>query len=297
MTVYPESLSKARLRPPPPLASVLLAILSVQFGAAFAKQLFAIAGPLWTGALRICFAAMMLAVAFRPKLAGLRREQWQAAIPYGISLACMNLVFYFAVDRMPLGLAVAIEFTGPLVVALVGSQRLLDLVWALLAVCGILLITPWSRSQAVDGYGLLLALCAGMAWAAYILLGRRVSCVFEGSMGVAVGMITAAVAMLPTLAFGARSIPLTTHVLLGALGVALLCSALPYSLEMIALRVMPARTFGILMSLEPAVAALCGWIVLRESLKPLQLTAIALIIAASAGTTISAKRFAAPVEV
>ena len=282
---------------PRPYPSLLLAILSVQYGAAFAKGLFPVAGPLWTGTLRICFSALMLGIAFRPRLVHLRREQWLAAIPYGISLGGMNLFFYFALARIPLGLAVAVEFTGPLMVALLGSQRLLDLLWATLAILGILLITPWSTAHHVDAVGIGLAFCAGLLWAAYILLGRRVSQVFSGSSGVAVGMLAAALAVLPAVAVSPASVHFEPRILLAGLGVAVLSSALPYTLEMIALRAIPARTFGILMSLEPAVAALCGWILLGERLSPVQCLAIALVITASVGTSIRARPIDSPVEV
>lgn len=262
-------------------------MLSVQYGAAIAKQLFAVAGPLWTGTLRICFSALILVIAFRPKLNRLRKEQWLAAIPYGIALGSMNLLFYCALDRIPLGLAVAVEFTGPLVVALAGSKRLLDVLWAVLAIAGILLITPWSSRDNVSAAGLLFALAAGMMWAAYIVLGRRVSRVFEGSAGVAVGMLAAVLVVLPLIPFAPVRTRFEPRVLVAGLAVAALSSALPYTLEMIALRAMPPRSFGILMSLEPGLAAVCGWMVLGEKLVPSQWMAIALVIAASAGTTIT----------
>jgi inner membrane transporter RhtA len=258
---------------------------------------FAVAGPLWTGSLRIFFSALMLAIAFRPRLTRLRREQWRAAIPYGISIGAMNLMFYFALNRIPLGLAVAVEFTGPLMVAVLGAKRLLDLFWAALAILGILLITPWSTSHNQDAIGLLFALCAGILWAVYIVLGRRVSNVFSGSDGVAVGMMTAALAVLPVGPFAPAKERFDGRVLLAGLGIAALSSALPYTLEMVALRVTPPRTFGVLMSLEPAVAAACGWMVLGEKLSSAQCVAIALIIAASAGATITVRRVDSKVEV
>jgi inner membrane transporter RhtA len=272
-------------------------MMSVQFGAAFAKRLFPVAGPLWTGALRICFSALLLSIAFRPRLTHLRREQWRAAIPYGIALGGMNLCFYFALERIPLGLAVAIEFTGPLMVGLLGSQRLLDFLWATLAILGILLITPWSASRNVNAGGVGLALGAGLLWAAYILLGRRVSQVFNGSTGVAVGMISAMLAVIPAVAFSPASMRFEPRILLAGLGVAVLSSALPYTLEMIALRAMPTRTFAILMSLEPALAAACGWVLLGERLYPVQCLAIALVTTASMGTSMTARRTDSPIEV
>lgn len=272
-------------------------MLSVQFGAALAKQLFAVAGPLWTGTLRICFSALILVVAFRPKLTHLRPEQWRAVIPYGIALGSMNILFYFALSRIPLGLAVAVEFTGPLLVALAGSKRLLDLLWAALAVMGIVLITPWSPARGSNAAGLLFALAAGFMWAGYIVLGRRVSRVFEGSAGVAIGMLVAALTLLLTLLFIPANARFEGRILLVGFAVAALSSALPYTLEMIALRSMAARTFGILMSLEPAIAAACGWLMLHEKLSSAQCIAIALIIGASAGTTITARQASRTIEV
>lgn len=280
-----------------PFPSLLLAIFSVQAGAAFAKHLFPVAGPLGTGALRIGFSALLLALAVRPRLTQLRREQWQAVVPYGLALGGMNLCFYCALERIPLGLAVAIEFTGPLLVALFGSQRRLDLLWALLATAGILLVTPWSAAHQANGSGVGFALGAGLLWAAYILLGRRVSKVFSGSAGVAVGMVIAACAVVPAVAFSKVSLRFESRILLAGLGVAILSSALPYTLEMIALRAMPSRKFGILMSLEPAVAAACGRVWLGEDLSLRQYLAIALVMTASAGTSLTARRAERPVEV
>ena len=271
-------------------------MLSVQYGASIAKQLFAVAGPLWTVTLRICFSALMLGIVFRPRLNRLRKEQWRAAIPYGVAVGGMNLLFYCALDRIPLGLAVAVEFTGPLSVALLGSKRLLDLLWAGLAISGILLITPWTSSNRINSAGLLFALAAGVLWAAYIPLGRRLSRVFEGSEGVAVGMLAAALAVLPMIPFAPVKARFEPGVLLQGLAVAFLSSAVPYSLEIVALRAIPARTFGILMSLEPAVAAVCGWIVLGEVLALSQSIAIALIVAASAGATMTVRHVERAVE-
>ncbi|HEX4228956.1 MAG TPA: EamA family transporter [Bryobacteraceae bacterium] len=209
----------------------------------------------------------------------------------------MNLLFYCALDRIPLGLAVTVEFTGPLMVALLGSKRFLDVLWAALAMAGILLIAPWSSPDHVSGAGLLFALAAGMMWAAYILLGRRLSRTFEASDGVAVGMLAAALAVLPMIAFAPLKVRFEPRVLIAGIAVAALSSALPYTLEMIALRVLPPRTFGILMSLDPAVAALSGWIVLGEKLHPAQCIAIALVIAASAGTTVTVRQVESTLEV
>ena len=272
-------------------------MLSVQLGAVFAKHLFSVAGPLGTGTLRICFSALLLTLVFRPRLTHLRREQWQAVVPYGMVLGAMNLCFYCALARLPLGLAVAIEFTGPLLVALLGSRRLLDLVWAGLAIVGICLVTPWSKTQHADVGGVGLALGAGLLWAAYILLGRRVSQVIRASTGVAVGMLIATGTVLPVITVLPPSLRLEPSLLMSGVAVAVLSSALPYTLEMFALRDLPSRSFGILMSLEPAVAAVCGWLWLGERLSPLQCWAIALVMAASVGTSRTVRPVEYPVDV
>jgi inner membrane transporter RhtA len=275
---------------------VLLAILSVQGGAAIAKGLFPALGPAGTTGIRIALSALVLLAVFRPRLRGLTGEQWRAVVPYGVALGVMNLTFYLALARIPLGLAVTLEFVGPLLVAVFGSRRALDFVWVALAGAGIALIAPWGGRGGLDGLGVLLALVAGACWGAYILLGGRVSRVFGGADGVATGMLFAALAVLPFALASGHWGALTPGVFAAGLGVALLSSALPYSLEMIALRALPARTFGILMSLEPAVAALCGLLFLNEHLSVPQWVAVAFVIAASAGATLTARRATAPVE-
>ncbi len=201
----------------------------------------------------------------------------------------MNLVFYLALSRIPLGLAVTLEFVGPLGVAIFGSRRAIDLAWVVLAATGIALIAPW-KGGSVDPLGVLLALGAGAFWAAYILIGGRVSRLVPGSAAVATGMLFAAAVVLPISVATGGFARLTAGRTLAGLGVALLSSAIPYTLEMIALNALPARTFGILMSLEPAVAALAGRSFLGEILSPAQWLAVALVIAASAGSTLTGRR-------
>jgi inner membrane transporter RhtA len=269
--------------------AILGAIVSVQGGAALAKGLFPALGPIGTVGLRVVLSAIMLMAAFRPGLRALSRAQWGAVIPYGLILGTMNIVFYLSLSRIPLGVAVTVEFVGPLAVAVFGSRRAVDIAWVVLAAAGIALITPWSGGG-TDAVGMLLALAAGACWAAYILLGGRVSRIMPGGASVATGMVIASFVALPA-AFATDGFArLTLPLFVAGIGVALLSSAIPYTLEMLALKRLPARTFGILMSLEPAVAALLGLVVLQELLSFRQWLAVALIIAASTGSTLTSRR-------
>ncbi|HEU4752207.1 MAG TPA: EamA family transporter, partial [Armatimonadota bacterium] len=236
----------------PPLPAILLAILSVQAGAALAKGLFPLLGPSGTVGLRVGISALILLAAFRPSLRGLSAAQWRAVLPYGVVLGVMNLVFYQSLARIPLGLAVTVEFIGPLGVAVFGSRRLIDVVWVVLAGTGIALITPWTASSGVDPLGVALALAAGACWALYIVIGQRLSHRLAGGPAVSIGMLVATVAVVPFAAASGGFTHLDLAGLAAGTGVALLSSAIPYTLEMIALKALPARTFGILMSLEPA---------------------------------------------
>jgi inner membrane transporter RhtA len=266
-----------------------MAVFSVVGGAAIAKGLFPALGAAGTAGIRIGLSAVILLAVFRPPLARFSAAQWRAVVPYGVVLGLMNFVFYLAIARIPLGLAVTLEFTGPLGVAVFGSRRPLDLAWVVLAGAGIALIAPWSGSgQGIDPIGILFALFAGACWAAYIVLGGRLSRVLTEGPAVATGMMVAALTTVPVaLAVGAFA-NVTPRLLATGTVVAFLSSALPYFLEMVALRALPARTFGILMSLEPAVAALVGLLFLGEHLTAAQWLSVALVISASAGATISA---------
>ncbi|WP_257463311.1 EamA family transporter [Archangium lipolyticum] len=287
-------------RPPlllPPIPAVLLAVVSVQGGAAFAKELFPVLGPAGTAGLRIGLSALLLLAVFRPPLARLTGAQWGAVIPYGVVLGAMNLSFYWALQRIPLGLGVTLEFVGPLALAVFGSRRASDFLWVLLAAVGIALITPWRGGVgALDLLGVLLALVAGGFWAAYIVLGGRVSRVFQGAQGVATGMLFAALTVLPFSFAEGLAGRLTPPLFAAGLAVALLSSAVPFTLEMMALRVLPSRTFGILMSLEPAAAALSGLVFLHEQLTVTQWLALVFVSAASAGAALTARRVPPPVE-
>jgi inner membrane transporter RhtA len=272
----------------PPTLLVLAAVTSVQFGGAFAKTLFDEIGPGGTAFLRVLFAALILAALWRPAVRGLSRAEWQLAVAYGFALVAMNLTFYEALDRIPLGIAVTFEFVGPLGVAIVGSRRPLDLLWVALAATGILLLSDFGGAD-LDGLGVALALLAGGFWAAYILLAARVGRTFEGAHGLAIGMCAGALMLLPFGIADAGGELITGETLAIGLAVAVLSSVIPYSLELEALRRMPAGVFGVLMSLEPAAAALAGFIVLDEGLATREVVAIALVVAASAGAARNAR--------
>ena len=270
-----------------PVPSVLLAIVSVQGGAAIAKGLFPVLGAAGTVGLRIGISLLLLLAVVRPPLRRLRPAQWRAVVPYGVALGAMNLLFYCALARIPLGLAVTLEFVGPLAVALAGSRRRLDVGWALVAGAGIVLLTPWT-GQPLDALGVGFALLAGGAWAVYIVLGSRVAAMLPGAQGVATGMLFAALVVLPFSATAGGWSHLTPSLLAAGALLAVLSSALPFTLEMNALQQLSSRTFSILMSLEPAAAAICGLLFLHERLAPSQWLAVGLVMVASAGATLTA---------
>ncbi|HEU0024201.1 MAG TPA: EamA family transporter [Thermoleophilaceae bacterium] len=266
---------------------VLVAIASVQLGGALGKTLFDDVGPAGAVLLRVVLAAAVLAAAWRPRPRELDRADlwWIAA--FGVSLAGMNLAFYAAIDRIPLGVAVTFEFVGPLGVAVAGSRRALDVLWVGLAAGGVLLLSDFGSSD-LDGTGVALALLAGAFWAAYILLSVRVGQRFEGGDGLALAMVVAAVLLVPVGVSDGGADLLVPGVLALGLAVAMLSSVIPYSLELEALRRLPAGVFGVLMSLEPAMAALAGYVVLGEELAARELLAVVLVVTASAGAAVRA---------
>ena len=273
----------------PPIPAVLFAIISVQSGAAIAKTLFPAIGAAGTASLRIGISAIILLAIYRPNLFKITPNQWKIVIPYGLSLGAMNLIFYLAIERIPIGLAVTLEFIGPLLVAVIGSKRLIDYLWVLLATAGIVLIAPWSNNG-IDLLGVLFALLAGAFWAAYIVLGTKVSKIMKGGDAVATGMLFASILIVP---FGILENGLTnltpTFLYLG-IALALLSSAIPFTLEMKALGQLPARTFSILMSLEPAAASIFAFIFLQEYLTFNEILAVVFVVIASVGSTITSKR-------
>ncbi|GEN66901.1 MULTISPECIES: EamA family transporter [Chryseobacterium] len=270
------------------IPATLLAIICVQGGASIAKQLFPAIGAIGTVSLRIVLSAVLLTLINRPKFLQFTKQKWKYCALYGIGLAAMNLIFYMAIQRIPLGLAVTVEFAGPLFLALALSRKLLDVVWALLACVGILLIVPW-QSNNIDLLGLGLAFLAGMFWAGYIVMGGKVAKIMDGKDAVTTGMLFASLVIIPFTIWDGAVFNLTPTLFIKGLGVAILSSALPFSLEMMALKKLPAKTFSILMSLEPAFAAFSGLLFLSESLTFLQWISIACVIAASIGTTVFSK--------
>jgi inner membrane transporter RhtA len=273
----------------PPIYAVLLAIISVQFGAAIAKSLFPAIGAAGTASIRIGISALILLLVYRPNLKKITPKQWKIVIPYGLSLGAMNLIFYLAIERIPIGLAVTLEFIGPLIVAIIGSRRLIDYCWVLLAAAGIVLIAPWTNDR-VDPLGVLFALLAGALWAAYIVLGGKVSKIMNSGQAVATGMLFAAILILP-FGFYENELANLTPKLLGlGIALALLSSAIPFTLEMKALGQIPPKTFSVLMSLEPAAASICAFIFLQENLSFYEIMAVVCVVIASAGSTLTAKR-------
>lgn len=268
---------------PAPLL-VIAAASSVQFGAAIATTLFDDIGAGGTSVLRVGLGALILLAVWRPRVRGVAREDLRLVAWLGLSLGVMNYSFYEALDRMPLGIAVTIEFVGPLGVAVALSRRRRDLVWVALAGAGIVLLAD-PGGGSVGAAGLALVLLAAAAWAAYILLTARAGARFTGARGLALAMVVATlVPLVPGVAQAGGDL-LHPGVLALGTAVALLSSVIPYSLEMEALRRMPREVFGVLMSLEPAVAALSGFLVLGQDLGARELVAIALVIAASVGVT------------
>jgi inner membrane transporter RhtA len=284
--------ARASLKAPPPPVLALLSMTSVQVGAALAKSLFHSIGPAGVVLLRVGIGALILLIIWRPKLHGYTWREYRWALLFGMTLAAMNFSFYQALDRIPLAVAVTIEFVGPLSVAMLGSRRLIDLLWVALAGAGIVLLAPTGLfgGIALDPLGVGLALFAGVLWGIYIPLSAQVGQSFSGLAGLALAMLVAALALTPVGVLGAGSLILNGRVLLLGAVVALLSSALPYALEMEALRRLPARVFGVLMSLEPGIAALVGLLLLHERLGLRAAVAIALVIAASLGATQARKR-------
>jgi inner membrane transporter RhtA len=264
------------------ISLVVGAIVSVQTGSAVATKLFDDVGPVGAVALRLVLSAVILAVMWRPAMRLLRGANRRDLILFGIALAGMNTAFYGSLDRIPLGIAVTLEFVGPLGVAIAGSRRRLDFVWAGLAALGIALLAPGIGGD-LDLLGAALALLAGAFWAAYIYLAARVGAAFVGGEGLALAMIMAGGLVLPFgIAAGGADL-LDPEALALGLAVAVLSSVIPYSLELEALRRLPTSVFGVLMSLEPAVAAAIGFVALDQGLGLNEGLAIACVVAASAG--------------
>jgi len=263
--------------------SATVAMVSFQIGATFAKQLIPTIGASGTTALRLGLSALLLLVLQRPWRTVPSRTAWPVVLAYGVSLGAMNAVFYLALRTIPLGIAVAIEFIGPLAVAVLASRRRLDYLWVVLAAGGLSLLLPvTSGGSALDPIGVLFALAAGVGWALYIVFGQKAGKA-HGSSASTWGLMIAALVTVPIGLVDAGPALLDPALLPLGLGVAIFSSALPYTLEMVALRRLSARVFGTLMSFEPAIAAVAGLVVLREHLTATQWLAIAAVVAASVG--------------
>jgi len=264
-------------------------ILSVQLGAAIAKDLFALVPPTAMVWLRLSTSALVFWLVARVRLRGRSQDDWVTALGFGVALVTMNWAIYQSFARIPLGIAVTIEFLGPLLVAVLGSRRPRDLVWVVLAGTGVALL-GLTRTR-LDLVGVGFALLAGLGWASYIVLSARTGRRWPGISGLAIASLVGAIALAPPAVLEAGDVLLQPVVLLTGVAVGLLSSVVPYSLELIALRRIPPRAFGILMSLEPAAAALAAMLLLQEFLSGTQWLALGCVVAASVGAT----RFSPPV--
>ena len=270
-----------------PVAVILIAMMSIQSGASLAKSLFPLVGAPGVTALRIALGTLILVGVFKPWRLRFKKEQRLPLLFYGLALGGMNYMFYLSIQTIPLGIAVALEFTGPLAVALFSSRRPVDFIWVVLAVLGLWFLLPLGQSVSqIDLTGAALALGAGACWAVYILTGQRAG-EEHGPATVALGSLIAAVIFVPIGMAQATDSIWQWSILPVGLAVAILSTALPYSLEMIALTRLPTRIFGTLMSMEPALAAISGMIFLGETLTLVQTLALCSIIAASMGSTLT----------
>lgn len=274
-----------------PVILIILSMLSLVSGASLAKQLFSAIGSQSTSVIRLGVAALFLTLLWRPWRTKLNRSQLKTIAIYGVCLGVMNFLFYMAIARLPLGIAIAIEFTGPLSVAIYLSRRAFDFIWAILAVAGIILILPLSEVQeSIDILGVIYALGAAAAWALYVIQGKKAASATHSGVVTSLGMTAGFIAVFP---FGATNLPMvfsSSTLIFTAIAVGILSSAVPYSLEMIALKKLDSKHFGLLMSMEPAIGAIAGYLYLNEQLTTLQLLAILCIITASVGSTMTASK-------
>lgn len=267
----------------PPWALVVIAILSVQVGAAVAKQLFDAAGTSGVVFLRTLLGGLIFLSLGRPRLRGKSRKELGFVVLYGLNIAVMMLTFYAALNWLPLGVSVAIAFAGPLGLAVFTSRRVSDLLWALLAGAGVLMLSPFTNTE-LNPIGMVLALLSAVTWATYILLSKYVCHIFEGNDALTVGMLVAAVVALPFGIGGAVRVLADPSLILLTVVVALLSSAIPFGLEFQAIRQLPPRIYGLLVSLEPVVATLVGLVLLGEALGLREVVGILLVTVAAAAT-------------
>jgi inner membrane transporter RhtA len=300
-TLAPSSLPRVRRAFPSDGRGVAVLLVlgscsSFQIGAAFATQLFPVTGAGGATLLRLGFAASLMLALVRPKVRAWTREQWRSAVLLGLSLALTNGTFYAAISRIPLGVAVTVQFLGPLTLAAVLSRRVRDLAWVAVAAAGVFAL-GWSGDgggAAAGGHlntvGLGFALVAGVGWALYILAGARMNEAGHGRGGLAVAIAAGALALVPFGARGAAHLAGRPGLVLVAMATALMASVVPYSLELAALRRIPRRAFGVLLSLEPGIAAFAGWLVLSQRIGVVSVIAIAVVVLASVGSTVTARK-------
>ncbi len=276
----------------PAVLLILGSCISLQFGAAFAAHLFPTLGSWGTTVFRLGIATLVLLAVARPAVRTWNWDQWRATVALGLSLAGMNGFFYAAIDRIPLGTAVAIEFLGPLTLAALLTRKARDLVWVGLALSGMALLALESLTSSVslDPLGALFALIAAVFWALYIQTGSRVGILVPGTGGLAVALGIATITVAPLGLHGALQVTHAPHLIAIGAATALLASVIPYTLELAALRRVPRDVFGILLSLEPVAATAIGWLLLSQSAGPLRLAAVVLVVAASVGSSLSATR-------
>jgi inner membrane transporter RhtA len=273
-----------------PIALLLLSMASYMAGAAVAKTLFAVINPVAVVALRIGFGTLILSVILRPWRIRVTGDAYRSLAIYGVSLGIMNLLYYQALSRIPLGIATAIEFTGPLAVSIASSRQPIDFCWAALTASGLILLAPSARlGTGLDPIGVLCALGAGGCWALYIVFGQKAG-ISHGPRTVALGSLISALLIVPVGIVSAGPALLSPSVLGPGLAVAVLSTALAYPLEMAALTRLPARTFGVLLSIEPAMAALFGFVLLGQRISMQQAAAIAMIVLASIGAVATLRR-------
>jgi inner membrane transporter RhtA len=272
-----------------PIAVLVVAMVCFQLGAAMAKELFPVVGAAGTTALRMALAAVILLAVWRPWRLRFTRSEIPVIVVYGLALGWMNLFFYLSLRSIPLGVAVALEFTGPLALAMAASRRAVDFVWIFMAVAGLLALLPLGLgAKPLDTAGVIYGLAAGLCWAMYIFFGRKAGAAHGGQI-TALGMLIGAVVIVPIGIAAAGTRLFLPAILPAALGIALLSSALPYSLEMFAMPRLPTRTVGVLMSLDPAMGAVSGLFFLGERLSWIQWAAIASVMAASAGSAATSR--------
>jgi inner membrane transporter RhtA len=272
-----------------PVAVLIAAMFCFQLGAVLAKGLFPLVGAAGTTALRMGLASLILLAAWRPWRTRYRARELRVIVYYGLALGCMNFFFYLSLSTIPLGIAVALEFAGPLALAMAASRRAIDFLWILMAALGLLALLPLnSGSQSLDAAGVMYGLAAGIFWALYIHFGRKAGAA-HGGQTTALGMLVGAIVIVPIGAAQAGAHLFSPAILPAALGIALLSSAVPYSLEMLAMPRLPTRTVGVLMSLDPALGALSGLCFLAERLSWMQWAAIASIMAASMGSAATSR--------